>query len=85
MSAIIRTGERFGTEHLVNLLVGEESDAIRNFGHQGLPTFGVGQEFTKNEWRSIFRQLYAAGILAQDMANFGRWTITERLRKPMES
>lgn len=77
LSAIIRTGERFGTEHLVNLLVGEETDAIRNFVHQALPTFGVGKEFSKNEWRSIFRQLYAAGILTQDFVNYGRWKITE--------
>lgn len=77
LSAIIRTGERFGTEHLVNLLLGEETEAIRKFGHHKLPTFGVGNEFARNEWRSIFRQLYAAGILAQDLAHFGRWTITE--------
>jgi ATP-dependent DNA helicase RecQ len=77
LSAVIRTGERFGTEHLVSLLVGEETDAIRKFAHQALPTFGVGKEFTKNEWRSIIRQLYAAGILDQDLANFGRWKVTE--------
>ncbi len=77
LSAVLRTGERFGTEHLVNLLVGDETEAIRKFSHQALPTFGVGTEFTRNEWRSIFRQLYAAGILAQDIARFGSWKVTE--------
>jgi ATP-dependent DNA helicase RecQ len=75
MSAILRTGERFGTEHLVNILLGEETEAIRNFRHQALPTFGVGKEFSRNEWRSIFRQLYAAGILALDITGYGRWTV----------
>src|SRR6202521_5382457 len=77
MSAMLRTGERFGSEHLINLLIGEETEAISKFRHQALPTFGVGKEFSKNEWRSIFRQLHAAGIIEQDMASYGRWTMTE--------
>ncbi len=71
----MRTGERFGTEHLINLLLGEETEAIRNFRHDALPTFGVGKEHNRNEWRSIFRQLYAAGMLSLDIAGYGRWTI----------
>ncbi|MDQ2082048.1 DNA helicase RecQ [Xanthobacteraceae bacterium Astr-EGSB] len=76
MSAILRTGERFGTEHLVGVLLGETSDNIEKFGHEKLPTFGVGKEFSRNEWRSIFRQLYAGGLLEQDMARYGAWTVT---------
>jgi ATP-dependent DNA helicase RecQ len=75
MSAILRTGERFGTEHLISLLLGEDTDAIKNFRHDALPTFGVGKEHNRNEWRSIFRQLYAAGILALDITRYGRWTV----------
>jgi ATP-dependent DNA helicase RecQ len=75
MSAILRTGERFGSEHLIDLLLGEETDAIRKFGHDRLPTFGVGKENNRNQWRSIFRQLYAAGILSLDITGYGRWTV----------
>jgi ATP-dependent DNA helicase RecQ len=75
MSAIVRTGERFGTEHLINLLLGEETEAIRNFRHNALPTFGVGKEHSRNEWRSIFRQLYAAGLLSLEITGYGRWTV----------
>jgi ATP-dependent DNA helicase RecQ len=75
MSAIVRTGERFGTEHLINLLLGDETEAIRNFRHNTLPTFGVGKEFNRNEWRSIFRQLYAAGLLSLEITGYGRWTV----------
>ena len=84
LSAIVRTGERFGTEHLVNLLSGEETEAIQKFGHQRLPTFGVGKEHGKQEWRSIFRQLHGAGIIALDMAAFGRWTVTEAGRRVLK-
>src|SRR5215468_8736517 len=75
MSAIVRTGERFGTEHLIGLLLGEESESIKNFRHSALPTFGVGKEFSRNEWRSIFRQLYAAGLLSLEITGYGRWTV----------
>jgi ATP-dependent DNA helicase RecQ len=75
MSAILRTGERFGTEHLVDLLRGEETDAISRFGHDRLPTFGVGKENDRNQWRSIFRQLYAAGLISLDITGYGRWTV----------
>jgi ATP-dependent DNA helicase RecQ len=75
MSAIVRTGERFGTEHLINLLLGDETEAIKNFRHNALPTFGVGKEFSRNDWRSIFRQLYAAGLLSLEITGYGRWTV----------
>jgi len=75
MSAILRTGERFGTEHLINLLLGDDTEAIRKFGHERLRTFGVGKEHSRNEWRAIFRQLYAAGLVNLDIAGYGRWTV----------
>lgn len=78
MSAIVRTGERFGTEHLVNILVGEETEAIKRLGHHELKTFGVGADRTKNVWRSLVRQIYAAGLINLDLAEFGRWVVTER-------
>jgi len=78
LSGIARTGERFGTEHLVSLLIGEESDGIRRFGHARLKTFGAGKNRSKNEWRSLLRQIYAAGLVNLELSEYGRWTITER-------
>jgi ATP-dependent DNA helicase RecQ len=78
LSAIARTGERFGTEHLITILVGEDNDAIRRFRHDQLKTFGVGKDRSKAEWRSLLRQIYAAGLVTLDIAEYGRWTITER-------
>jgi ATP-dependent DNA helicase RecQ len=84
LSAILRTGERFGTEHLIAILLGDESDKIRQFNHDRLPTFGVGKEHGRQEWRSIFRQLYAAGIINFDIASYGRWTVTDRGRSVLK-
>jgi ATP-dependent DNA helicase RecQ len=80
LSAMARTGERFGAEHLIAILRGEETDKVIQFNHHRLPTFGVGKEQTKLEWRSLFRQLYAAGVINFDITAYGRWTISERGR-----
>ncbi len=77
MSAIVRTGERFGTEHLVNILTGNATEAVLRYRHEALPTFGVGSVRKTAEWRSIFRQIYAAGLIALDIVEHGRWTVTD--------
>ena len=77
MSAIVRTGERFGMEHLVAILTGERTDNVAKFNHDKLPTFGVGSGRKAGEWRSIFRQLSATGLIAQDLMEHGRWWVTD--------
>ncbi|MBT6858929.1 MAG: DNA helicase RecQ [Rhodospirillaceae bacterium] len=77
MSAMARTGQRFGTEHLVSILLGEANDRVLQFGHDKLPTFGVGTDRNRNEWRSIIRQLYAASHISQDITAYGSWALTE--------
>ena len=59
-------------------VVGDATDAVRRFRHDGLKTFGVGKDRSKNEWRSLLRQIYAAGLVNLEIAEYGRWTITER-------
>ncbi len=84
LSAMVRTGQRFGTEHLTNVLIGEQSEAVGKFGHDRLPTFGVGKEYGKQEWRSIFRQLHGAGIVTLDIAGHGTWSVTEAGRRVLK-
>jgi ATP-dependent DNA helicase RecQ len=72
-----RTGQRFGTEHLVSILLGEDNDRVLQFGHEKLPTFGVGADRSRHEWRSIIRQLYAAGHISQDISAYGSWALTQ--------
>jgi ATP-dependent DNA helicase RecQ len=77
MSAIVRTGERFGMEHLVAILLGERTENVLKFNHDRLPTFGVGADRKPAEWRSIFRQLSATGLITQDLMEHGRWWVTD--------
>lgn len=64
LSCVYRTGQRFGAEHLANVLIGQATERIRRLGHHRVSTFGIGPELSRNEWKSVFRQLVAAGFLA---------------------
>ena len=77
MSAMLRTSGRFFPGHLANLLIGKVTEAIARHRHDDLPTFGVGGEFGAAEWRSIFRQIQAAGLIVQDNDDGGRWRVTD--------
>jgi len=81
LSAIARTGERFGSEHLIALLRGQSTERMTQLGHDRLPTFGVGSDVSANAWRAILRQLYAGGIVNMDIAGYGSWTITPHGRE----
>ena len=66
MSCIVRTGQRFGAAHLVSVLLGEATDRVTELQHDKLSTFGIGGELTPVQWRSVVRQLVAAGLLGVD-------------------
>ncbi|WP_374547296.1 DNA helicase RecQ [Rhodoblastus sp.] len=78
LSAVYRTGQRFGLNHLSDLLVGADSEALRRNGHDTLKTFGVGADLGKQQWASIFRQLFAAGALRTASAEHGGFALTEK-------
>jgi ATP-dependent DNA helicase RecQ len=80
ISAVYRTGQRFGVGHLVDVLLGNRSERIAELGHDRLPTFGVGIELGKTEWQSVFRQLVAAGHLEPDPEGFGGLRVGESAR-----
>jgi ATP-dependent DNA helicase RecQ len=71
LSAIYRTGQRFGTRHLIDLLVGAETERILRLGHNRLKTFGVGTELDRRGWLSVFRQLVAQGLAWPDISGHG--------------
>ena len=77
LSAIVRTRELFGMEHLISVLRGEVTEMVTKHRHDELPTFGVGTQHSRKAWRAVYRQLYAAGYANMDMARYGRWTVTE--------
>ena len=80
LSAVARTGERFGVNHLIDVLRGKETDKIWQFEHHHLPTFGVGDALDNNQWRSVFRQLVGRGFLSVDLQGYGGLKLQEKCR-----
>ena len=80
LAAVYRTGERFGTGHVIDVLTGKVSEKTERFGHVDLPVFGVGQEIPAKTWQSVFRQLLAAGLLSTDHNAFGALKLEEGAR-----
>ncbi|MDP2194405.1 MAG: RQC domain-containing protein, partial [Rhodocyclaceae bacterium] len=80
LSTILRTGQRFGAGHLIDLLRGKNTERMQQFGHDTLPTFGVGADTDEAGWRSVFRQMLAGGLLHADTAAYGALKLTALAR-----
>jgi ATP-dependent DNA helicase RecQ len=80
LSCVHRTGQRFGVNHLVDVLLGKESDRIFQFGHHRVSTYGIGKELSATEWRTVYRQLIARGLLAVDLEGYGGLHLTQASR-----
>lgn len=80
LSCVYRTGQRFGVNYIIDVLIGKENDRIRQFGHDQLSTYGIGSDISQTEWRVIFRQLIALGYLAVDADAYGALKLTENAR-----
>ncbi|WCS26363.1 DNA helicase RecQ [Methylobacterium sp. NMS14P] len=78
LSAIVRTGQRFGAAYVCDVVHGKESDQIRRNGHASLKTFGVGADKPVAAWRAILRQLFAAGAIAENADGYGGLSMTEK-------
>ncbi len=80
LSAALRTDERFGAGHLIDILTGTATDKVRERGHDGLPTFGVGKEFSKSQWQALFRQMMGLDLMRPDPERYGALRMTEAAR-----
>jgi ATP-dependent DNA helicase RecQ len=80
LSAILRTGEWFGAGHLIDILMGKATDKVRQRGHDQLPTFGVGAEFSQQQWQAVFRQMMGHDLVRPDPERHGALQMTEAAR-----
>jgi ATP-dependent DNA helicase RecQ len=80
LSAIYRTGQRFGAVHLIDVLLGKITDRMIQWDHAKLPVFGIGRDLDENTWRGVFRQLVALGYARPDHDAYGGLRLTESAR-----
>jgi ATP-dependent DNA helicase RecQ len=77
LSAILRTEEWFGAGHLIDILLGVETDKVKARGHTSLPTFGVGTEYKRPEWQAVFRQMMGHDLIRPDPERHGALRMTD--------
>ena len=70
LSCVYRLKQRFGVNHVIDVLRGMQNERIRQYGHDQLSTYGIGRELSKSAWLSVFRQLIHKGFIEQDIANY---------------
>jgi ATP-dependent DNA helicase RecQ len=78
LSAALRTQESFGAGHLIDILLGKDTDKIRQRGHDSLPTFGVGKDLSKGQWQAVFRQMMGHDLMRPDAERHGALVMTDR-------
>ena len=76
LSCAFRCGQRFGAGHLIDVLLGNVTDRVVQWGHSAVSTFGIGKELDKKQWQAVYRQLVAQGVLAVDHAGYGALKLT---------
>lgn len=80
LSAVYRTGQRFGPAHIIEVLMGRKTEKIRQNNHDDLSVYGIGKDVSQPQWRSVFRQLLAMGYLEVDVEGHGGVYLTEESR-----
>ena len=83
LSAVYRTGQRFGAKHVIAVLMGEASDAIQRWSHDKLSTFGIGRDHPEGFWRGVVRQLIAKGALNVDSGEYATLTLDQEKARPI--
>jgi ATP-dependent DNA helicase RecQ len=80
LSCVYRTGQRYGAGHLIDVLRGELTDKVRDKGHEGLSTFGIGNDLDEKHWRMVFRQLVAHDLVSVDHERYNALVLTDTAR-----
>ena len=80
LSCVYRTGQRFGAAHVIDVLRGRDTEKVRRNRHEHLSTFGIGEDRTLAQWRSILRQVMVQGHLRSDAERYGTLRLTPRSR-----
>jgi len=77
LSCVKRTGEKFGSVHIIDVLRGSKAQKVLQFGHHRLSTYGIGTDYSKRQWQQLSRQFLHQGFVLQDM-DYGGLKLSDR-------
>lgn len=78
LSCVYRVNQRYGINHVIDVLRGKNSARIKQLKHDQLSTYGIGKDLTQDQWHNVYRQLIHLGYLEQDIANYSVLTFTKQ-------
>ena len=84
LSCVVRTGEFFGAMHIVDILRGSKSQKVMDKGHDRLSTYGIGKEYSKEQWLHLSHQFLVKNIIRKDY-EYGSLKVTEEGREVLRS
>ena len=85
LSCVYRVDQHFAARHVTEVLRGKISENVVRWQHDKLSTFGIGEDLTDKDWRSVIRQCINLGYLSVDFANFHSLQLTENARAVLKS
>jgi ATP-dependent DNA helicase RecQ len=81
LSTVVRLArernQKFGAQHIIDILLGKRNARVEQQGHDTLATFGIGGELGEQEWRGVVRQLLAQGLLGVNSDGYGTLVLTD--------
>ncbi len=81
LEATKQTNERFGLNHLINVIRGTEDEYVKSYGHFDLAIYGKGGDEEADFWKSVVRQALIFQYLEKDIDNIGVLKLTEKGKK----
>ncbi|HDR51652.1 MAG TPA: DNA helicase RecQ, partial [Mariniphaga anaerophila] len=78
LNAILEVNEKYKSEHIANILIGNKTAAIKSFKHYTLKSFGAGKDHDERYWNAVFRQSIIKGLVNKDIENYGLLKVTEK-------
>ncbi|BFM07426.1 DNA helicase RecQ [Halioxenophilus aromaticivorans] len=85
LSCILRTGQRFGSTYIIDVLLGKSNQRIIDNGHEQLSTHGIGKDLSVTQWRSVLRQLIVRNFVFVDTANYGALRVAQNAKPLLKS
>ena len=77
LSAVVRTGQRFGAHHVIQVLTGSRDKRILELGHDQLSVYGIVKDRSRDELREIIGRLQAEGLLARSQGEYPTLAVTD--------
>lgn len=83
LRTIVNVNSKFRMGHIVNIVMGVETEEVTSHCHDGLPEFGLGSDHEAPYWSALIKQAMLAGYIEKEVENYGVLKLTKAGKKFM--